>query len=137
MLKSIFHAATVLAVAAMITACSEREGEAVVNVSSVPSSVAVAASSVDNQPLRDTLVITSNRSWAAKVVDPSDSEQEVTWIQLSQNEACSISNTSFDTELVLTFDQHTGRKPRVCTIEIHSGKGIFTIPVKQTGAVEE
>ena len=137
MLKSIFHAAAVLAVAAMITACFEREGEAVVNVSSVPSSVAVAASSVDEQPLRDTLVIISNRSWTAKVVGPSDYEQEVTWLQLSQNEACSISNTSFDTELVLTFDQHTGRKPRVCTIEIHSGKGIFTIPVKQAGAVEE
>ena len=100
MLKSIFHAATVLAVAAMITACFEREGEAVVNVSSVPSSVVVAASSVDDQPLRDTLVITSNRSWTAKVVGPSDYEQEVTWLQLSQNEACSISNTSFDTELV-------------------------------------
>ena len=137
MLKSIFHAATVLAVAAMITACSEREGEAVVNVSSVPSSVAVAASSVDNQPLRDTLVITSNRSWAAKVVDPSDSEQEVTWMQLSQNEACSISNTSFDTQLVLTFEPNTSRKPRVCSVEIHSAKGIFTIPVKQAGAVEE
>ena len=137
MLKSIFHAATVLAVAAMITACFEREGEAVVNVSSVPSSVVVAASSVDDQPLRDTLVITSNRSWTAKVVGPSDYEQEVTWLQLSQNEACSISNTSFDTQLVLTFEPNTSRKPRVCSVEIHSAKGILTIPVKQTGAVEE
>ena len=137
MLKPIFHAATVLTVAAMMTACFQREGEAVVNVASVPSSVVVPAASADDQPLRDTLLLSSNRSWTAKVKDLMDPQQEITWMTLSQNEAYSISNTSFDTQLILTFDQHTGRKPRVCTIEIHSGKGIFTIPVKQTGAVEE
>ena len=137
MLKSIFHAAAAIAVAAMMTACFQREGEAVVNISSVPSSVVVPASSVDGQPLRDTLVLTSNRSWTAKVTDLVDPQQEITWVTLSQNEACSISNTSFDTQFVLTFEPNTSRKPRVCSVEIHSAKGIFTIPVKQTGAVEE
>ena len=137
MLKTIFHAATVFAVAAMITACFEREGEAVVNVSSLPSSVVMPASASDENQLTDTLVITSNRSWTAKVVNLAEPEQEVAWVHLSQYDACSISNTSFETELVLTLDPHTGRKPRVCSIEIHSGKGILTIPVKQTGTVEE
>ena len=137
MLKSIFHAAAAIAVAAMMTACFQREGEAVVNVASVPSSVVVPAASADDQQLRDTLVVTANRSWTAKVKDLMDPQQEITWVTLSQNEAYSISNTSFDTQLVLTFEQNTAYKPRVCSIEIHSGKGIFTIPVKQAGAVEE
>ena len=137
MLKSIFYAAAAIAVAAMMTACFQREGEAEVKISSVPSSVVVDASSADDQQLRDTLVVTANRSWTAKVKDFMDQQQEITWVQLSQNEACSISNTSFDTQLVLTFEPNTSRKPRVCSVEIHSAKGIFTIPVKQTGAVEE
>ena len=137
MLKTIFHAAAAVAVAAMMTACFQREGEAEVKISSVPSSVVVDASSADDQQLRDTLVVTANRSWTAKVKDLMDPQQEITWMTLSQNEASSISNTSFDTQLVLTFEPNTARKPRVCSIEIHSGKGIFTIPVKQTGAVEE
>lgn len=137
MLKSIFHAAAAIAVAAMMTACFQREGEAVVNVASVPSSVVVPAASADDQPLRDTLLLSSNRSWTAKVKDLMDPQQEITWVTLSQNEAHSISNTSFDTQLVLTFEQNTAYKPRVCSIEIHSGKGIFKIPVKQAGAVEE
>ena len=137
MLKPIFHAAMVLTVAAMMTACFQREGEAVVNVASVPSSVVVPAASADDQPLRDTLLLSSNRSWTAKVKDLMDPQQEITWVTLSQNEAHSISNTSFDTQLVLTFEQNTAYKPRVCSIEIHSGKGIFKIPVKQAGAVEE
>lgn len=137
MLKSIFHAAAAIAVAAMMTACFQREGEAVVNVASVPSSVVVPAASADDQPLRDTLVLSSNRSWTAKVKDLVDPQREITWVTLSQNEAYSISNTSFETRLVLTFEPNTAPKPRVCSIEIHSGKGIFTIPVKQTGAVEE
>lgn len=137
MLKSIFHAAVAFAAAAMITACFHRDGEAVVKISSVPSSVDMSASSTDDQPLRDTLVLTSNRSWTAKVVNLADPQQDITWVQLSQNEACSISNTSFDTQLVLTFEPNTARKARVCSIEIHSGKGVFTIPVKQAGAVEE
>ena len=137
MLKSIFHAAAVIAVAAMMTACFQREGEAEVKISSVPSSVVVDASSADDQQLRDTLVVTANRSWTAKVKDLMDPQQEITWVTLSQNEACSISNTSFDTQLVLTFEPNTSRKPRVCSVKIHSAKGILTIPVKQTGAVEE
>ena len=120
-----------------MTACFQREGEAEVKISSVPSSVVVDASSADDQQLRDTLVVTANRSWTAKVKDLMDPQQEITWMTLSQNEACSISNTSFDTQLVLTFEPNTSRKPRVCSVEIHSAKGIFTIPVKQTGAVEE
>ena len=137
MLKTIFHAAAAVAVAAMMTACFQREGEAEMKILSVPSSVVVDASSADDQQLRDTLVVTANRSWAAKVVNVADPQQEIAWVQLSQNEACSISNTSFDTQLVLTFEPNTSRKPRVCSVEIHSAKGIFTIPVKQTGAVEE
>ena len=137
MLKPIFHAAMVLTVAAMMTACFQREGEAEVKISSVPSSVVVDASSADDHQLRDTLVVTANRSWTAKVTDLVDPQQEITWVTLSQNEAYSISNTSFDTQLVLTFEPNTSRKPRVCSVEIHSAKGIFTIPVKQTGAVEE
>lgn len=136
MLKPIFHAAMVLTVAAMMTACFQREGEAVVNVASVPSSVVVPAASADDQPLRDTLVLSSNRSWTAKVVDPLDLSKEVDWVSLSVSEASSISNMSFDTQVILSFKENPRMRSRACEIRVRSAKGVFTIPVKQSGKEE-
>ena len=136
MLKSIFHAAAAIAVAAMMTACFQREGEAVVNVASVPSSVVVPAASADDQPLRDTLVLSSNRSWTAKVVDPLDLSKEVDWVSLSVSEASSISNMSFDTQVILSFKENPRMRSRACEIRVRSAKGVFTIPVKQSGKEE-
>ena len=144
MLKSIFHAAAVFAVAAMINSCFVHEGEVVVNISSTPSSLNVAAHSADGvTPLRDTLVLTSNRSWTARIADQLDSSRAVTWAHFMQNEvpcdsleAFSISYNTFDSQIVLAFDENKSLKPRVCCIEVHSGRGIYTIPVKQEGLVE-
>lgn len=126
----------VLTVAAMMTACFQREGEAVVNVASVPSSVVVPAASADDQPLRDTLVLSSNRSWTAKVVDPLDLSKEVDWVSLSVSEASSISNMSFDTQVILSFKENPRMRSRACEIRVRSAKGVFTIPVKQSGKEE-
>ena len=126
----------VLTVAAMMTACFQREGEAVVNVVSVPSSVVVPAASADDQPLRDTLVLSSNRSWTAKVVDPLDLSKEVDWVSLSVSEASSISNMSFDTQVILSFKENPRMRSRACEIRVRSAKGVFTIPVKQSGKEE-
>ena len=144
MLKSIFHAAAVFAVAAMISSCFVHEGEIVVNISSTPSSLSVPAQSPDGvSQLRDTIVLTSNRSWTARIADQLDSSRAVTWAHFIQhNEPCdsleafSISNNTFDSQIVLAFENNTSLKPRVCCIEVHSGRGIYTIPVKQEGLVE-
>ena len=137
MFKNSLKAAAVLAVAAMTASCFKPMGEAQVSIGSVPSSIVVdAMAESEEMPLSDTLVITSNRSWTAKVVDPADPSKEVDWVSLSVSEAVSISNCGFDTQVALTFEDNPRMRARVCEIRIRSGKGVFTVPVKQYGKEE-
>lgn len=137
MFRNLFKPAMVCAMAVMTTACFKTMGEATVSVSSNPSSIVVEALAEGGEtPLADTLIITSNRSWTAKVVDPLDLSKEVDWVSLSVLEASSISNMSFDTQVILSFKENPRMRSRACEIRVRSAKGVFTIPVKQSGKEE-
>ena len=115
-----------------ILSCSEEMTvESILSIASVPVEVTVPASLEDGSPVRDTLVIRANRSWTAMAVNPLDRTTSVDWVKLSDNEVSSISGGSFDTELVLTFADNIGRRPRCCEIKLHCGGGVFTVPVRQ------
>ncbi len=116
------------------SSCSNESltAERVVAIASFPEAVTVAASSeTEGKPLTDTLVIRANRAWTARLVEPLGGTEQVGWVSLSDNEACSVTGRSFDTLLVLTFAENGDGKPRCCELEIHSGGGKLTVPVRQ------
>ncbi len=126
----------ILSIFLAVSCNKEMTVENTLSIASVPAEVTVPASLEGGDPVRDTLMILANRSWTARAVNPLDRATSVDWVELSENEVASISGRSFDAELILTFADNTGSRPRCCEIELHCGGGVFTVPVRQTALRE-
>ena len=89
-----------------------------------------------------TVVIRSNRSWFAHLddldhpTDPSDPDSRVQWATLSVERHQNLTNTTDETEIVITFNENFSAKDINGVLNIWcEGKVMHSIPVTQKGRV--
>ena len=89
-----------------------------------------------------TVVIRSNRSWFAHLddldhpVDPSDPDSHVNWATLSVERHQNLTNTTDETEIVITFNENYSPNAINGVLNIWcEGRIMHSIPVTQAGRV--
>lgn len=115
----------VLSVLLAVTSCLSREFTEQNPFISVDTRHVVVLSDVDTGEVRDTLWVTSNRSWGAAL------SEEVSWVKLGEVGAENMAGVSKITALPLTFENNTSDQDRSVELMIHSGELTEKIVVTQ------
>lgn len=106
----------VLCIILAVTSCLSREFTEQNPFVSVDTRQVVVLSDVDSGEVRDTLWITSNRSWGAAFAE------EVSWVRLEEVGCENMAGVSKITALPLLFENNTSDKDRSVELMIHSGE---------------
>ena len=106
----------VLSIILAVTSCLSREFTEQKPYISVDTRQIVAISDVDSGNVRDTLWITSNRSWGAAF------SEEVSWVKLEEVGCENMAGVSKITALPLIFENNTSEQDRSVELMIHSGE---------------
>lgn len=106
----------VLSIILAVTSCLSREFTEQKPFISVDTRKIVALSDVDFGEVRDTLWITSNRSWGAAF------SEEVSWVKMEDIGCENMAGVSKITALPLIFENNTSEQDRSVELMIHSGE---------------
>ena len=132
-----------LATACMLTACIGADvSDGTVDMSAnVEQITAQAEFGTEGDNVR-TVIIRSNRSWFAHLddldhpIDPTDPAARVSWATLSVERHQNLTNTTDETEIVITFNENFSAKNINGVLNIWcEGKIMQSIPVIQAGRV--
>lgn len=115
----------VLSVLLAVTSCLSREFTEQNPFVSVDTRQITVASDVYDGAVRDTLWVTSNRSWGAAL------SEEVSWVKLDEVGCENMAGVSKISALPLTFENNTSSQDRSVELLIHSGELTEKVVVTQ------
>ena len=130
-----------LMAASLLWSCigsNDEENDSLLEVSD--NEIVAQAEFVSDTDKEKTVVIRSNRSWFAHLddldhpVDPTDPDARVSWASLSVEHHQNLTNTTVETEIVITFNENFSGDAVNGVLNIWcEGKIVKSIPITQEG----